>query len=271
MLAFGFITTGLAWGYVLQGPHLLELMVKTMGLAKTLSVEQTVLVSDPSLSEHPFELNETLKYRFPDRFRSDARFDSTARIHVSAFGQALTIVDGRQVAYRSNGVDRYKDFILYRSGLQLHKMLLSSGVDVGTTSLGRDKDRIVFVIGAQYPDDSVPQVWVDKESFLPLKWLCISSAAPNDRWLYVYDGWQKKADFWYPSVVEIYFNEQLIRKISTNKIVLNPELALQLFDITRLKSQYPIAQPFLEKDPSTSDPTDDVQQTIEEFQKRFDD
>lgn len=267
----GLMAPGLARGYVLQGPHLLDLMIKALGQAKTLRIEQTVLVSDASLSEQPIEMKETLNYYFPDRFRCDTRFDNTQRIHVAAFDQALTIVDGQQVSYQASGVDRYKDLILFRSPLMLHKMLLNSGIDVGTTSLGRDNERIVYIIGAQYPDETAPQVWVDKESLLPVKWLYISSAAPEDHWVFVYSGWRKKDDFWYPSVVELYFNQQLIRKITATQVILNPELPLQLFDIALLMSQYPVAQSLLEKDSSTSDPTDDVKQTIEEFQKRFGD
>lgn len=270
-LIVGLMVPGLAWGYVLQGPHLLELMIKALGQAKTLRVEQAVIVSAPSASKQPFEMKETLNYFFPDRFRSDARFDNNERIHVAAFGQALTIVGGQQVSYQANGVDRYKDLILLRSRILLHKMLLNNGVDVGTTSLGRNNKRIVYIIGAQYPDEGTPQVWIDKESFLPVKWLYISSAAPKDLWAFEYNGWHKKENFWYPSVVEVYLNQQLVRKITTTKVIVNPELILRLFDIAHLMSQYPVAQSFLEKDSSISDPADDVQQTIEEFQKRFDD
>ena len=152
----------------------------------------------------------------------------------------------------------------------MHKMLLNYGVDVEKSSLGRFEGKIVFVIGAQYPDESVPQVWVDKESFLPLKWLDIPIADPGDRLEFLYRQWQKKGDVWYPLGVEIYHNGRQIRRIKVVDITLNPPLKLETYDIPYLTTIYPLMETVEPTEPASTNPADEVKRTIEEFQRKFD-
>ncbi|MFZ1984042.1 MAG: hypothetical protein WAU91_06490 [Desulfatitalea sp.] len=260
-----------ACGNVLAGPHILELMVQALSSAQSLRVEQTVVVEDKAIADHPLELTETLSYAFPDRYRSDTHYKETERIHVVAQGQTLTVIDGQRTADATGRFDRYKDLLLYRSRPMLLKILLSHGMDVGKTSLGRSDDRIVYVIGAQYPDMSGSQVWVDKERFLPMRWLLVSSTDPNDRLEFVYSDWQKKGDLWYPLQVETFHNQILIRRIRVTQIQVNASLAPDLFDIPRLMDTYPQAASAGTSPPPDSDSSQEVQQTIEEFRKKFGD
>jgi outer membrane lipoprotein-sorting protein len=258
-----------ARGDVLSGPHILELMVKALSSAESLRVEQRVVVEEATIADHPLELNETLSYAFNDRFRSDTRFENTERIHVVAQDQTLTVIDGRRIVDACGRFDQYKDLLLYRSRTAVHKALLSHGVDVGKTSLGRHEDRIVYVIGAQYPDRSVSQVWVDKKSFLPMRWLHASSRDPNDHLVFVYSDWQKNRDLWYPMLVETLHAKKTIRRILVSQVQVNANLPPELFDIPRMKIVYP------QEESAGSlpglDPSREVQLTIEAFQKKFSD
>lgn len=51
--------------YVLQVPHLLELMTQKHGKAESLFVSQKLVLYDESFKEGSIELKETLKYIFP--------------------------------------------------------------------------------------------------------------------------------------------------------------------------------------------------------------
>jgi hypothetical protein len=167
-------------------------------------------------------------------------------------------------------LDFYKDLLLYHSRPLLYKQLLIHGVDVEKISLGRFEDQVVFVLGAQYPDESVAQVWVDKESFLPVRWLDISSSDPDDRIDVVYRRWQRRGDLWYPLKVEILRGQRLIRRIEVMEISVNPSLPAELFDIARLMQTYPLVPATEPALPSGTAPADEVKRTIEEFQKKFD-
>ena len=259
-----------ASSHVLEGPHVLELMAETLSGAKTLRVEQQVTVEDASIAEHPLSLRETLSYAFSDRFRSDTWYENTNCIYVRSNSEAITIIDGRRTENRENRLDRYKDLLLYRSRSSLHKMLLSYNVDTEKSSLGRFEDRVVYVIGAQFPDESVSQVWVDKESLLPLRWLNISNIETQDRLEFIYRDWQKKNNLWYPTHVEIFHSQLPVRRIVTTLLQVDVEFPQALFDIAQLLSAFPPEEPAIQPVPPETD-VDEVQRTIEQFQKKFED
>lgn len=258
--------------YVLGGPHALTLMVKALSGADTLRVEQQVVIEDPVLAEHPLELTETLSFIFPERFRSDTRYENTSRIFVSSHGQSLTVIDGRIVSNQAGQFDRYKDLLLYHSRDLLLKALLLDHVDVGVTSLGRFDEHIAIVIGAQYPDESVPQVWVDKERFLPLRWIHYpgthNEAGEPDCLEFIYRNWRKWGEVWYPSLIESYHNRRLMRRMRVNSVQVNASFSDQLLSITHLISIY--SQP--EPSPPVSSPeggVGEIEKTIDDFKKKF--
>jgi hypothetical protein len=253
-----------ARAYTLQGPQILELMVRALSPAKTLRVVQQVSIDDPSAADHPLELKETLSYSLPDHFRSDAVFDNSSRIHLDVSDQSLTIVDGHQRPGPQSPFNRYKDLLLIRSRNLLHEKLLSYGVDVEKTSLGRFGEHIVYVIGAQYPDETVSQLMVDKESFLPLRWINILSADPEDRLEFVYSEWQKKDDVWYPMQIESYHNHHLIRRMHVSDIEVNIALPPDLFDMAELKSTYPPAETPNSPGPAAAPSSGEIQPPTED-------
>lgn len=257
-----------ALAYVLQGPHVLDLMAETMSGAKTLRVEQEVVVEDPIVAGRTLVLAETLLYRFPDRFRSESLNDGRRRVHVMSAGQTITITDGARDDVSENRFDLYKDLLLYRNPTLLHKVLLTRGVDVEKTSLGRFEGSTVYVIGAQYPDVSVSQLWVDKERFLPLRWIYISGEAKPDQMMFVYKQWRKWNDVWYPRQIDLYRNEQLVRQINVKKVATKVEMKAALFNVSQLRTEYPLKQT-VPVDQGSPTQLDDVQRTIEEFQKKF--
>ena len=261
-----------AVAYVLQGPQVLDLMVHKLDGAHTLRVQQRVTVEDRAVTPKPVELTETLSYLFPQQFRSDAWHEGTNRIQIVSYGQSLTVIDNKITAEHESRFDQYIDLLLYRSLKLLHETLLTHGVDVEITSLGRFDDRIAFVVGAQYPDDSVSQVWVDKELFLPLRWLSVypaqnPSQAPQ-RLEFVYRDWQKHGDSWYPMQIESYQNNRLIRQVKVLHLEVNADFSADLMNIAYLKTVYAPPEP---KAPQEKPPAElnEVQRTINEFRKKF--
>jgi hypothetical protein len=263
---------GPAHGYILPGPQILGLMSDEIRGFKTLRVDQHVTVMDSTVSVEPITFNETLNYIFPDRFRSDIIHEKARRIHVVSRGQALTVEGG---AIRADGeahYDQYKDLLLFNSAYLLQKTLYNHRIDVGITSLGRLGDRVVLVIGARYPDESVSQVWVDQERFVPLRWLNVQQSAETgleDRWDFLYSQWQKVDGANYPFKIETFHNQQLIRRIEATKIDAHAVIDSELFNIAHLRTVY--KQQVVPPDdikPPLSD-MEEVQRTIEDFKKKF--
>jgi hypothetical protein len=299
--------SGPVQAYVLQGPHILDLMIEQLGEAKSLYVSQelifyrlvsqTDIETDETVEEHqtldnagtdlpvdqgvqldengPLEetlqLEETLRFAFPFTFRSDARSSESERIHVVSGDRSITIVDGSIVPAVANRFDLYKDIFLYRTREDLSERLLQVGVDVSISSLGRFEGEISLVLGAVYPDKSVSQIWIDRETFLPTRWIIRGNGESfNSDVLEVrYLTWWKSGQVRYPSRIEFYQDGQLVRVNQLKSFREGDEFSEDLFDIDNLRSVYPLApeQPLVPGE-SEEEPSE-VQKTIDEFRKVF--
>ncbi|MGA8020862.1 MAG: hypothetical protein WCA42_18490 [Desulfobacterales bacterium] len=264
------VTVPPSHAYVLHGYHLLELMRREMGTARSLEVIQKLTIQESVLSTEAVAVQETLSYRFPVAFRSE--FVSAAGEHIQIFsnGRALTVVDRRIVSDTESDLDHYKDIFLFNTRELLKNRLSQLGVAAEVSSVGRFQGRIGYVLGAQYPDETVPQLWLDKETFRPMRWLLKPAAAgnPSEALEVRYFDWRKLSSIWYPERIEFYQGDRLLRRMQVQRTRVNPELSNRLFDLTYLKSIYPfaVAPPAAQGE---SGGKNDIQRTIDRFRKLF--
>jgi len=263
ILAFGHTALN---AYVLPGPYLLDQMTQHLGSGDRLLVTQKLLVYDNDSETGLAEFNETLKFVFPGTFRSDIDSKKIQRIHVLSKDGVITVVDGKISDESDNPYDRYTDLLLFRSNNSLQKQLLDLGVNVQISSLGRFQDKMAYVVGAQYPNEDTPQVWLDKNTFRPIRW--IMTRRPTQRLEVLYRNWQESNHAWYPMHIEFFFNGSLVREIYAQDIKVNPSFPADIFDIQQLKSQYP-QQALSEPEKGAKEGMDEVQKTIEEFKKIY--
>jgi hypothetical protein len=329
--------------YVLQGPHIIELMIEKLGEAESLFVSQKVVfyiiqpqfesisenegaedataapnppdrqqaapLSDETdllepdfLSENDspgdinnpanppddeqalpdqtaffapvqtetIQLDESVRYVFSEAFRSDSVSDDKQRIYVFRDGQTLTVIDGVISSGAGTRFDLYKDLLLYRSRELLSERLSDLGVDISLSSLGKFEGQPAFVVGAEYPDQTLPQVWIDMETFQPLRMIIPSgSASYSTDFLEIrYSQWQKIGKIWYPMRIEFIQDGATVRTIEVNGYQVDPDFSKDVFDIARLKLEY--RQPVQAPDRTgETDGLSEVQKTIERFKKIF--
>ena len=255
--------------YVLQGPHLLELMIQNVKASGRLFISQKLILYDNS-RQGGLEFDETLKYIFPETFRSDIISENVQRIHVLSKGEALTVIDGKAVAASETIYGRYKDIFLYNSRVLLEEKLFLHGVDVNVSSLGRFQGQPVYVVGAHYPDETVPQIWLTKDTFRPLRWIITGKTAENreDTLEVRYLDWQPLNKMWYPMRVEFYRDDILVREIKVQNIETKPIFPEDLFDIDHLKSIY-LPDASKRSEQGAEKDLNEVQKTIEEFKKIY--
>ena len=256
--------------YVLHGYHLLELMRKEMGTARSLEVIQKLTIQESVLPTEAVAVQETLSYRFPVAFRSEFTSPAGEHIQIYSNGRALTVVDRRIVSDTESELDHYKDIFLYDTRELLKNRLSQLGVAADVSSVGRFKGRIGYVLGAQYPDETVPQLWLDKETFRPMRWLLKPASAGNlsEAIEVRYDDWRKVSSIWYPERIEFYQGDRLMRRMQVQRTRVNPKLSDRLFDLTYLKSIYPYAAA---PPPAQGESggKNDIQRTIDRFRKLF--
>jgi hypothetical protein len=300
------IFSTIVYAYVLQGPHILQLMTGKMGQAKSLFVSQKVIFynlqpqrelpnetaspeslkdtashtdfqleqpadyENPSVQPAVIQLDESLRYMFSEAFRSDIVSEHNQRVFVFRDGQTLTVIDGVISAVGETRFDLYKDLLLYRSRERLCERLSQLGIDVAISSLGKFEGHLAFVVGAEYPDETRPQVWIEMKTFQPLRMLIPnSSSSDNVGYLEIrYSRWQEISKIWYPMRIEFMQDGKIVRAIEVNDYQIDPHFAKDVFDIARLKLEYrqPAATP---ERPAENEGLSEVQKTIEEFKKIF--
>ncbi len=256
--------------YVLHGYHLLDLMLKEMGSARELQVVQKSTLEDAGTPEVATGVNETISYLIPGSFRSEFTSAAGNHIHIYSGGRSLTILNQHIVSERESDLDRYKDIFLFNSRELLKNHLQRLGIAPDVSSIGRFQGTLVYVLGAQYPDETAPQLWLDKTTFRPVRWLLRPTSTDylSDTVEIRYNGWRKTGTIWYPYQIEIYQGERLLRKIQVARVRINPKLSHQLFDIAHLKSIYPTGEPLQSGQPEPGGKSE-VQKTIERFRRIF--
>ncbi|MFH2099300.1 MAG: hypothetical protein ABIJ95_07310 [Pseudomonadota bacterium] len=292
------LAAGGAGAYVLPGQQILEFTAKAMGNAKSLSAtELLILLPGPSsytetamapegkadgegigetapLLAQPGALSLScgvqVYYRFPGSYRDEARCPQMDLLYVHSGDRTARIVGGMFVDGSEGPLDSVKDLLLFRSAEPLAERLSLLGVDLETTSMGRWNNRITWVLGALYPDETVPQVWIDRETRLPVRWIVTRMApASNRAGLDVrFENWTnlgtQNRPFRVPGRTQIFQDGRLIRERTLVRAEMDPALSPALFDLSAILRDHPPPEP--ENLPENHDgPPDEVRKAIEDF------
>ncbi|MDM8514747.1 hypothetical protein QUF76_00980 [Desulfobacterales bacterium HSG16] len=291
-LVSGFcIFTHSAIAYTPDSSEILQLMVEQIGKSEGLRVMSHVYFypadqsdsaapNNDHMAEGPFD--QTAIYRFCNRFRSQITGPLYERIHVHVSGRTTTAVDGRIVFPAETTFDLYKEPLLYRDAEDFEKRLKNLGVDISVTSLGRFTRRQVLIIGAQYPDEVPAQLWVDKKTFLPVRWMIGSDFSFDGKkegreksgfllkknFLDIrFSQWKKIGDILYPKKIDFFQNKILVRRMEAREATANPDLPDHFFDISHLPTGIEDR-----KQPGNTEvqtEIDEVEAIIEEFRKMY--
>ena len=218
-------------------------------------------------NQSSIEIQETVRYAYPDTFRSDISSETAQRVHLFTRGRALTIIDGRAKVGDISWFDRYKDLLLYHSRVLLTNHMTLNGIDVSISSLGRFEDKIAFVVGGEYPNHTQSQVWIEKDTFQPIRMLLKGLPSHPDvgSFEFRYRNWQKFDGTVYPMNIEFFQDGLLVRRLRVESVTIDPVFSEDLFDMQALQSRYLPR----ETEEKTTEGLDEVQKTIEEFKRRF--
>ena len=286
-----------ARAYVLPAPHVLDLMIENLGSARAMEISQKNILLDltgqsPPCAENdvncsqltassqqttemttsskPVTIQEIVRYSFPQSFRSDIAAPPADRTHIYTIGRFATVVDGTISNEPESPFDYYKHLLLHRSRNAFRVRLSERGVNTAVTSLGRFDGRIAFVLGAVYPDNTVPQVWIDKETLRPSRWIVRGAAEGEDspQFEIRYHEWRRISHVWYPDQIEFVRNGTPVRLIQVEDIIVDPPLTQDMFSVDGLLARSQPAQAPSETEGREEDMSD-IQKTIEEFKRLF--
>jgi hypothetical protein len=256
-----------AAAYILDARFVIDRMLDQMDLPAEFQVVQRLTFFDSRLEGGRMAVPQRISYRRPARFRSDIRTRGLQRIHVAEGSHELTIVDGKLVSRKTDVMNRYRDLFTFSDRVSLVNHLIYLGLNPAVTSYGRDGRNVVYVIGAQYPSKAPPQLWIDKERFLPVAWMIAPGERDSglDPILFRYENWQQAAEGVYPGTITVYQGDRLVRKIEAETIETEVRLPSELFDIDYLKAAY--EQPL--KPPEQPETGDEIDRRIDQFRSIF--
>lgn len=281
------LTIGLAWvlcalcvpahAYVLSAEEILKYSNRAQGYDKGLLARETVLVYPETGEAEPQTFTGTARYRFSDSFREDLQKDGQKEVFAVSPRGAARVRDGKLLSDEQGPYDLFKDLLLYRRYLRLKNRLELSGVNVNRVSLGRYNGKIAYVIGAQYPDETVPQVWIDKKTFLPLRWI-VTRKKPGSPATGVevrYEDWRpletsksKPPSRFYPFTITILENNRVVSQRKAVECVRNPEHGPRDFDVRRIKARAEPMEGAREKPAPPS--MDEVKKALRDFRNLYD-
>ena len=256
-----------AHAHVPDGRRLLQLLSDKLGVVDTMKVVQNLRMTVPGETQGMAGVSETLRYRSPACFRSDIQGPAIRRIFVENNDHLVTVTDDKVSFSVKTWFDRYKDLLFCRSASMMQIRLDQWGVDTSITSLGRINGTPVYVLGGQYPDKSASQVWIDKNSLLPLRWLVAEKGASGSRIHREihFLNWEKSAGVWYPMAVQFFQGRRLVREIQARQITSNGPIGEEWFDIEALRGRFsPSRTPM-----DAETPIEEIRQTMKEFSRRF--
>jgi hypothetical protein len=260
-----------AEAFVLPGAHILELMARKLGRAETLRIVHDVTLPNPDAYAGPIQIEELRTYRYPGNLRSEVATDRVHKIRLTSGQGRLTVVDHR---ISPEQVDRYGapiDLLFFRSRRRLATHLEMLGVDTALSSLGRLEGTPVFVVGARYPDRGRSQLWVDRESFLPLGMLLQRpdrfGVGPPLRCRF--HDWAQFSEKWYPRRIEFHEDGKWVRSITVRSVAVDPALPPDHFDIEQLRGRFS-TESRLPSEGERSRDLEEVRQTIKDFKKLYD-
>lgn len=258
-----------AHAYVLDATQVLDRAARAIGSTGAAVVHQSLVLHAAAGEGEPPQISETVRYLFPGRFRSDIQSETVHKIQVWSNGDRVTIINDQLPAEGEEWFDRYKDLMLYQKAAPLEALLQKAGVDTSISSLGRFEGRLAFVIGAQYPDESVPQLWIDKLTFVPFRWIA-SGRGPDlagDLREIRYQGWHQSGGTWYPMRIAFFINDSLAREIHIDRIQPRTTLPEEHFDVPSLRSAFQRRMAGPEE--TDGGGVEEVQRTIEDFKRIY--
>ncbi|MCF8024315.1 MAG: outer membrane lipoprotein-sorting protein [Desulfobacteraceae bacterium] len=257
-----------AAGSVLPAPFIIDRMIENLNLPKQMQVSQEVRIYPESGNLLSKTFEQKVYYRLPGAFRSEISTQHLERIHVFNQGASVTVADGKLDKQGLPWHLCYKDFFVFVSRRNMVDHFADLGINMHVSSLGRLDKKLVYVIGARYPEERRRQLWIGKETFFPVRWIVTpakNAGQPPGREIR-YSGWRQSENTWYPEKIEFYENGETIQTMAVESIKIDPSLPGGLFDVDDLRSS--ASGSFGEKS-YESEPDGQIRQQLEEFKNIY--
>ena len=224
-----------AQAYVLPTDYILRLMLDVQAEHK---IKDVSLKLSTEVLGNPEKSSERLYIKAPERLRLLSENDEAA-LYIEREGVRAEGTDGALSKLKTLPTNLLAS-LRFPKGKKtderierLLALLAQVNIDISVTALGRFEGTSVYIIGARPFEADVPQIWVAKESLLPVKTLLFTGPkGTGERIEYRFlDYGGSNAGEWFPHVIELWKEGQLVKKQTVSEARINEDLPETLFEI----------------------------------------
>ena len=225
-----------ASGYILSADFIIKMMLKANGAIQDARVEGTTTILLTDSAYENYQTSEILYLKFPDSYRLDITLPYEKKTIVYNSGDTWTIMGGRIISHAGDRRTVFQDLLIRRSVDEIVRLFHSWNIDTEVVGMGRFNGKIAYIIGAKEVDVGYSQLWAEKGTFLPLRFITEEEKEDSIMTIEVrYLDYQHiDGKFWYPSTIEYYYDDELASRYQTEKILVNTSIHDSLFDISKL-------------------------------------
>ena len=231
-----------AIAFILPSSKIFEFMEKERNKLSGVKVSQTTFVYDDALPQGKLEALSTLYLKKPDKFYLENKFSNNTMTVVANGSQVVTLVDNK-IQRNIIGIKEdliLRDLILCPSSSKILGRLKEFGIDTNSVGFGRANGIIVYIIGAKRKDNPLPQIWIDKERFIPIKLIAMDKE--NSRWFEIeFLDYRLVDGFWYPFIINFFSDKKLVQTFIATDIFINSQISDHIFDVENFKKLSPSA------------------------------
>ena len=204
----------------------------------TLKIEQDVTIFGLKSAPRGFQTTQKTWLRAPYALREETVLPEGKRISVFTGEKSLSIKATGERKARRSGPNFFAHLVAGggpndKASLAERMMrdLEAYGVDTQKISHGRFDGRIAFVIGAKPFETNKPQVWIDKDTYHPLRVIVAGKVGGKELIREVrFMGWgSSEAGGWYPKIIERLDNGVLKERAVTKSAERNKTFERGLF------------------------------------------
>ena len=222
---------GQAHAYVLPAEYIMRMLADKISRLK---------IEDVSIKLESQQGSETVAERFYLKRAERARLLSgadQALIYVENEGQIADMTTGSFKRSQANRTDLLTALLfptgknLDERSVRMLEVLSATGIDTSVVALGRASNRPVYIVGARSFEPLKPQVWFDKQTFVPVRSVLYTGTAnAGDKVEKRYLDHQKSAaGKWFPSIIETWKNDILVKEQVVVEAKKNQKLPESMF------------------------------------------
>ena len=181
---------------------------------------------------------ERMQFQTPGSARREIDLPEGTRTEIRVDDKLIVRVNGQADAKQKSPIDLLVDHVATGPGLdedraveRLLKDMKALGVNPEVVTFARWDGRVAYLIGSKAWETDKPQVWLDKDTLLPVRVVMLPKEGPVRRTDVRYLGWGSSiGGNWFPSTIEVWSDERLVRRSLVRSVERNVS-----FDATTFK------------------------------------